>query len=191
MTHLTFWRALMAATLLAMVAGCASPSTQLYTIAVQPGPTVAGSPKTIGLHDISLAGYLDRAPIVRSADGYSLQVMPNDTWGEPLAEMIGRVLAVELAERLPGSNVYGERGAISTNADATIAINIQRMDVGAGGELVLLAQVTVEFRRGQATQAKTFHITKPVASTTTRDEVAAISAAVGELADGVALMLRV
>ena len=105
--------------MLAVLAGCASPTVQLYTIAVEPGPTVIGSPKTIALHDISLAGYLDRSGIVRSADDYSLRVMPNDTWGEPLAEMIGRVLTVELAERLPGSNVYSERGAISPVADAT------------------------------------------------------------------------
>ena len=54
--------------MLAVLAGCASPTVQLYTIAVEPGPTVIGSPKTIALHDISLAGYLDRSGIVRSAD---------------------------------------------------------------------------------------------------------------------------
>jgi uncharacterized protein len=188
--HQAFQRALEAFALLAMLAGCASKSPALYTIAIQPGPTVAGGPKTVELHDIGLAGYLDRPAIVRSSDAYRMEVMANDMWGESLGAMIGRVLAEELAQRLPGSTVFGERGAISLNPDATVAINIQRMDIRGGNQLVLLAQVTVESRRRKDPAVKTFSISKPVASNTIPDEVAAISAAIGELADGLALMLR-
>ncbi len=176
--------------LLGSLAGCASPNPALYTIAAQPGPTVSGGPKIVELRDVSLAGYLERTQIVRSSDGYRLDVMANDWWGEPPGAMIGRVLAVELAQRLPGSNVYGERGAISLNPDASISVNIQRMDLDRSGELVLLAQAVAEFPRRHGSEAKTFRITRPVPTATTQDEVAAISAAIGELADGLALMLR-
>jgi uncharacterized lipoprotein YmbA len=184
------WKTLPFLLLLALLAGCSSPNPVVYTIAVQPGPAIGGGPKVVELRSISLAGYLDRPAIVRSSDGYRLDIMGNDTWGEPLGSMIGRVLAVELAQRLPGTNVYGERGAISMNPDATVAINIQRMDIGSDGQLMLMAQVAVEFSRRKDTLARTFTIVKPVTAANTSAEVAAISAAMSDLADGLAQMLR-
>jgi uncharacterized lipoprotein YmbA len=176
--------------LVALLAGCRSPNPALYTIAVQPGATVAAGPKNIELRDIGLAGYLDRPAIVRATDGYRLQVMANDTWGEPLGAMISRVLTEELAQRLPGSNVFGERGAISISPDATVAVNIQQMDIVSDSQLVLLAQVAIEFSRRKDTLVRTFNIVKPISAVTTSDEVAAISFAMSDLADGVAQMLR-
>jgi len=168
---------------------CTSPDPVLYTIAVQDGPTVSGGAKTVELRDIGLAGYLDRQHIVLGSDGYRLQVMSNDTWGEPLGGMIGRVLAVELAQRLPGSNVYGGRSSISLSPDAIVEVNIQRMDAGSDGNLTLLAQVAVKFTHRAQPVARTFTITRPLAAVTPGNEVPAISSAVGELADGIASML--
>jgi uncharacterized protein len=179
---------LMLACLVALGA-CASPDPVLYTIAVKDGPTVGGAPKTVELRDIGLAGYLDRSHVVLGSDGYRLQVMSNDSWGEPLGGMIGRVLAVELAQRLPGSNVYGERSSISLTPDAIVEVNVQRMDAGADGNLTLLAQVAVKFSRKPQPVARTFTITRPLAAVTAGNEVPAISSAVGELADGIASML--
>ena len=173
-----------------LLVGCSSPNPRLYTIAVQPGAVVTGAPKNIVLRDVGLAGYLDRPAIVRATDGYRLEVMANDTWGEPLGAMTGRVLVEELAQRLPNSNVFADRGAISISPDATVAVNIQQMDIVSGSQLVLLAQVAVEFAHSKDTRAKTFNIVKPIAAVSTSDEVAAISAAMGDLADGVAQILR-
>ena len=142
------------------------------------------------MRDIGLAGYLDRPQIVRSSDGYRLEVMANDTWGEPLGGMIARVLSIELAQRLPGSNVYSGRSSIPAAADAVIELNIQRMDVGADGTLLLLAQVAVRLRNKPQPVAHTVTISKPLASVSTADKVAAISAAIADLADRLASMLR-
>ena len=175
---------------LTVLAACSSPNPAIYTIGVQPGPVVGNGPKIIELRDIGLAGYLDRPHIVRSSEGNRLEVMANDTWGEPLGGLIGRVLAVELAQRLPDSNVYGERSAISIGADAVVQVNIQRMDVGSDGALMLLAQAAVKFKNKKPPAARTFSISKPLDAMTTASEVAAISAAIGELADGIAVMLH-
>jgi hypothetical protein len=176
--------------LIVPLASCSSPDPVLYTIGIQEGPVVTGTPKNIELRDIGLAGYLDRPHVVLSSEGYRLAVMANDTWGEPLAGMIARVLSVELAQRLPSSNVYSARSGISVTADAVIEVNIQRMDVGADGALTLLAQAAVKFRNRPQPVARTFTINKPLAAVTTGDEVAAISAAIAQLADGLAVMLR-
>jgi uncharacterized protein len=175
---------------LVSLASCSSPDPVLYTIGVKDGAIVTSAPKNIELRDVGLAGYLDRPQVVLSSDGYRLSVMANDRWGEPLGGMIGRVLSVELAQRLPSSNVYSARSAISVSADAVVEVNIQRMDVGADGALTLLAQAAVKFRNKPQPAARTFTIVKPLDAVTTGTEVAAISAAIGELADGLASMLR-
>jgi uncharacterized lipoprotein YmbA len=167
-----------------------SPDPSLYTLAVRPGPVLRGGPRIIQLRDIGLAGYLDRKEIVRSSDGYRLAVQANDWWGEPPGPMIGRVLVVELSQRLPGSNVYTEGGSISVDANATVSVNIQRMDLDHSGALVLMAQATVDFNRPRRTAAKTFRITRPTPTPDVAGQVVAVSDALGELADGLAAMLH-
>lgn len=172
------------------LAACSSPEPGLYVIAVRPGPTVASAPSVVQLRDIGLPSYLDRREIVRSSEDYKIGVRSNDWWAEPLGAMLGRVLSVELAQRLPGSNVYGEAGAITVDPNAVVAVNIQRLDVDRARTLQLLAQVSVEFNRPRRTASRTFTIARPVSATTVVAEVAATSDATAELADGIAQMLQ-
>ena len=83
------------------------------------------------LRQIGVPRYLDRSDIVRSSDNYRLDIDANNWWGEPFGAMIARVLEQELSERLPGTSVFSDTGAIAAEADATVEINIQRMDADA------------------------------------------------------------
>ena len=111
-------------------------------------------------------------------------------WGEPLGAMLARVLVVGLSQRLPGSSIYNESGAIASDPNAILAVNIQRLDVDQSGTLQLLAQATVEFNRPRKSAARTFSISKPVPAATIAGHVAAASDAVGELTDGLAALLK-
>jgi len=173
-----------------LAAACASPDPVYYTVATRPGPTFPSGPKVVVLKDIGLASYLDRREIVRSSEGYKLDVMSNDWWGESLGGMLGRVLVVELSQRLPASTVYSESGAITVDANATVGVNLQRLDADRAGTLILLAQVAVEFNRPRRLASRTFTISKPMPTPSIPGLVAAISDAVGELADGVAALLQ-
>ncbi len=136
---------------LAAVAACSSPSPVLYTIAPVPGPPQTGGPKVVALQQISVARFLERSQIVRSSENYRLDVMSNDWWGEPVGAMLSRVLVEELGQRLPQSTVIGESGAVTASPDATIELNLQRLDEDASGNLVLQAQASVSFKgRGRA-----------------------------------------
>ena len=104
----------------------------------------------IALQQISTARFLERAEIVRSSENYRLDVMSNDWWGEPLGAMLSRVLVEELGQRLPQSTVFAESGAVSASPDATIELNIQRLDEDATGNLVLQAQASVSFKGRRA-----------------------------------------
>ena len=174
---------LLAAPAAALQAGCSSPDPHYYSIAVRPGPTLAAGPKIVRLKDIGLASYLDRREIVRSSEGYRLDIMANDWWGEPLGSMLGRVLVLELGQRLPGSSVYGESGAINADENASVGVNVQRLDSDKAGTLILLAQVAVDFNRPRRSVARAFDIRRPLPTPDIPGLVAAISDAVGELAD--------
>jgi uncharacterized protein len=183
-------RAVIAIGLLTAVAACSSPNPVLYTIAPVPGAQQATSPKVVVLQQIGLERYLERLQIVRSSEDYKLDVMPNDWWGEPLGAMLSRVLVDELQQRLPQSVVISEVGAVSAPADATVTLNIQRMDKDASGNLILSAQAGIIFKgRAPTPVLRNFRFSVTPDSPRIPGEVAAISTAVGQLADGLAAML--
>jgi hypothetical protein len=173
--------------LLAMVpAACRSPNPLLYTLAVIPGPERPGAPHLIELRGVAVAHYLERSQIVRSSEDFRLDVLGNDWWGEPLDAMMGRVLAQELTQRLPGSTVYGENGAISTNSEDRVAINLQRLDADHTGAVILIAQIGIT---GDLTATRTVRFSVMPPSGDTAGLVSAMSTAVGQLADTVADMI--
>src|SRR3954447_20145770 len=135
--------------LLLALAGCRSTNPNLYSLVVPPGPTLPGGPKVVALRDVSLAGYLDRLPIVRSSENYRLTVADNEWWGEPLGGMLTRVLTAALAQRLPRSSVVGADTAISVTPDMTVEISIQRLDGNSEGAVALVAQIAVGNRGGR------------------------------------------
>jgi uncharacterized lipoprotein YmbA len=175
--------------LAAALTACSSPSPVLYTMAPVQGRVQAAAPKVIALQQVSIARYLERSEIVRSSENYRLDVMSNDWWGEPLAAMLTRVLIEELGQRLPQSTVVSESGAVSVSPDAAIALNMQRLDEDASGNLVLQAQASVNFKGRAAPVLRNFRFVVPPSAPATQGEVGAISTAVGQLADGLASML--
>ncbi len=168
---------------------CSSPNPMLYTLAPVNGPVYRGSPRVVLLHQIAIAHYLERSQMVRSSENYRLAVLENDWWGEPLPAMLSRVLVEELGQRLPDSVVIADNGAVSAEPDATIELNIQRLDEDAAGNLVLQAQVSVRRRGSERPALRSFRFVVPPPAPGVPGEVAAISAAVGRLADGIAPML--
>jgi uncharacterized protein len=188
MNYLSRLMQVAAAALLAAQVACSSPNPDLYTIAPVTGATVAGAPKAIELRQIGLARYLERSQIVRSSENYRLDVMANDWWGEPLGAMLARVLVEELSQRLPQSTVYAETGAVSVSPDATVELNVSRLDENTAGTLVLQAQAAVVKGRGEPV-TRGFRLEIPPSDNRVGGEVAAVSVAVGQLADGLAAML--
>jgi uncharacterized protein len=181
--------AIAALALLAALAACSPPSPKLYTIAPLQGTAHGSGPKVVLLQQISVARYLERSQIVRSSENYQLDVMQNDWWGEPLGAMLSRVLIEELGQRLPQSAVISENGAVSSPADATIELNIRRLDEDATGTVVLQAQAAVTFKRHPTPVLQSFRLTAVPGGPGVPFEVAAISIAVGQLANRLVSML--
>jgi uncharacterized lipoprotein YmbA len=175
--------------LIAALAACSSPAPVLYAITPVQGPVQSGSPKIVVLRQIGLARYLDRPEIVASTESHRMEVMSNDWWGEPLGPMLSRVLTEELGQRLPQSMVISETGAVSASPDATIELNIRRLDKDAAGHVVLQAQAGITFKGRSTPALRGFRFVKAPTAPGIAGQVAAASAAIGELADGLALMV--
>jgi uncharacterized protein len=172
--------------LMILPVACSSPNPTLYVLAPVPGAIHAGAPHIIALRAIAIPHYLERSQIVRSSEGYRIDVLPNEWWGEPLDAMLSRILVQELNQRLPGSTVYGDSGAISTPPDATVEINLQRLDLDRDGSVLLAAQVAVD---GKGTVSRSVSFTVRPVDGTTQALVAAMSTATAQAADTVAGML--
>ncbi len=172
--------------LAAVPAGCTSPDPALYVLAPLPGAVEGGGSRMVELRGIGLARYLERSQIVRSSESYRLDVLTNEWWGEPLDTMISRVLVQELTQRLPGSTVFPENGAIGANAVVTVAVNIQRMDADATGAVLLIAQVEV---RGRSPVARNVRLTVSPTTAGTPGLVDAMSRGLAQLADIIAGMV--
>lgn len=189
MISLRMFRRLAAFGILLALAACSSPNPVLYTIVSVPGQEYRTGPGVIVLQQIGLERYLERSQIVRSSENFKLDVMSNDWWGEPLGAMLTRVLVEELGQRLPQSVVLSEVGVVTAAPDVTIALNIQRLDEDAAGNVILQAQAGVTFKGRAAPTLRSFRYMVPRAGVGTAGEVAAISTAVGRLADALALLL--
>ncbi len=176
--------------MVALLAACRSAEPVLYALLPAPGTTRWGGPRNVAVREVSLARYLDRAQIVRSVAEYRLAVSGNDWWGESLNTMMTRVLVENLAQRLPGSNVFGTGGAISVSPEATVEVNLQRLGQTDPQTLVMTAQLAVSFREARRRDvARTETLTAPVNGVEVSAFVAAASTAAGQLADAVAAIL--
>ncbi len=169
--------------LAAVPVSCSSPNPTLYVLATEPGVIRTGAPKIIRLRALAIAHYLERSQIVRSSEGFRMDVLANEWWGEPLDSMLGRILTENLNQRLPGSIVYGDSGAISTPPDTTVEVNVQRFDLDRDGAALLVAQIAAD---GARHGARGVRITVRPAEPSTRALVAALSHATAELADAIA-----
>jgi len=173
------------------VAACAATPARFYTLAAVPGAPVETAPLRLELRRIGLAGYLDRPGIVRRADAYRLDVTDEDRWAEPLGTMLARVLTEALVQRLPRVSVFNESGAISTLPDLIAEVDVQRFDADEAGAVVLVAQLALR-RDGSRlpASATTLRLVAPSRGVGVAGQVATMSAALGQLADALALLVK-
>jgi uncharacterized lipoprotein YmbA len=187
----TSWNILALAVAAGSIAGCASAEPTVFALGPSDGIARPGGPAVVELRRPGLAGYLDRSDVVARVADYRVRVLTNERWGEPLGDMIGRVLAEDLTERMPGTTIFSEDGAITADPDAIVEVDILRFDAGAGGLVILQAQVAVESGRSHAAaSSRSFTLSARPSAGSTAAMAAAMSAVLGELADRMALLVR-
>jgi uncharacterized lipoprotein YmbA len=176
--------------LLCLLSACTrSSDPRLYTLVADESRATYPTSTTVEVRRPSIAGYLDRREIVRAVRSEQLDVAGDAIWAEPLDAMIGRVLAANLALRLPASRVITDLNSLGVVPDARIDIEVQRFEQGADG-LVLRAMVAV--RRGADTTPISLEAVELKDAGVGRDTeatVAAMNELLGQLADRIARTL--
>jgi uncharacterized lipoprotein YmbA len=172
-----------------MAASCASPDPKLYTIAPVSGAEQSGAPKVIAVHGVGVAQYLQRNPIVQSSADYRVVLRAGSWWGEPIDAMLGRVLAEDLTLRLPQSTIYAPASTVAASSDATVELEVQRLDLDGDGNLILIAQGSVTFKNRASPDTRRFRIAQTPPSPGVEGQVAATSMVLAQVADRLAGML--
>jgi uncharacterized lipoprotein YmbA len=168
--------------------GCgSSPSTAYYALAAVSGTMRQASLGTIEVRRPGVAGYLDRAEIITAWDGYRLRLSQTECWGEPIAPMIGRVLAQDLTDRLRGTVVFSASSDLSMQASTVVELAIWKFDLDRDGSIHLDALALVRGSGREATHAIALQ-TRP-ATMDTSAVVAAMSSLLGQLADEISTVL--
>jgi uncharacterized lipoprotein YmbA len=174
--------------LVMMLAGCgSSPSSAYYALAAVSGTIHQAALGTIEVRRPAVAGYLDRAEILTQWDGQRLQLAHYECWGEPLASMIGRVLAEDLTERLRGTIVFNASADLSLRAATVIELSLWKFDLGPDGAVHLDALAALRGAGEPTTHAIRLQA-RPV-TTDTGAVVAVMSQLLGQLADQLATAL--
>jgi hypothetical protein len=175
-------RSAVLAGLLAALAACSSPPPRVYTLAAMPGTPPGGRPVTASVAAVEVPKYLDRPQIVRRSGTVELGVDEFERWGEPLANMVQRVLAEDLTARLPAGSVVTTSRTLSGDESLTVELAIGRFDPEADGTIVLEAQWRVRGKARGRAATETARITRRPADQSTAAEVRAMSEALGDLA---------
>ena len=185
-------RCCLALALLLLATGCARTPLARYYVLDAPASTVVAGERTgplVGLGPVTLPGYLDRPQIVTRSSDQQLKLLPQDRWAEPFAESFERLLRARLAESLPNARVVGMPWKASSTPTRRVALQVERVDRGADGNLVLLARWTIADGEQPAATQHVSNIVVP-AGTDTASLVAAHTAAIGTLAAEMAAALR-
>ena len=172
------------------LAACASAEPGYYRLQTRPGSGRPGAPASVELRQVGLARYLDRSEIVRAGTASQLDIRADTRWAEPLGDMVTRVLTEALAQRLTGTTVLAEQGAISADPLAIAEVQVMRFEADKAGAVTLTAQLAVR-RTGTGRVAVTRGFARPLpsAGAGTDAVVETMSKALALLADELAEML--
>ncbi len=125
-----------------LLAGCgSSPPSKFYVLTADPVPQRAwtAAAKTVALGRVSLPGALDRPQIARRKAGNEIVFSEEERWAGPLDDMMRRVLADDLAARLP-AGVSLIESAATPPPGVTLAVEVSRFDADESGAVTLTAR---------------------------------------------------
>jgi uncharacterized lipoprotein YmbA len=181
-----------------LLAGCgSSPPSKFYVLTADPVPqrtwtgaakTVA--PNTIALGRVSLPGAIDRPQIARRKGGNEIVFSEEERWAGPLDDMVRRVLADDLAARLP-AGVSLIESAAKPPPGLTIAVEVSRFDADESGNVTLVARwETLGPTGGPLRAPSESAIVEPGSGTDAAAVATTMSRAVAALAARIAAGLR-
>ncbi len=159
----------------------AEPSARLAS-------TPDAAPPTLGLSQVTIPGYLDRDSIVVRTDDYHLVYSQKDRWAEPLDVAVGRTLRQELAARLATDGITVPPRTSAPTYD--VQVDLLRFERHGADHVELWARWTLRADTQLVHSGET-RINVAVAGPGSDVAAAALSAAIGRLANDIAKQVKV
>lgn len=183
----------------AVTSGCVtmtSPDSQLYTLSASngdaPPPTeqAAAELPVLAVGPVDLPDYLRRPQIVSREGQNRIKVAQFDRWAAPLNEQVERVLAENLASRLPQLVVVNYREQ-RFRPQYRITMSIERFERQGDGRVRLAGRWTLaNAETGAALLSRRDTFDVPVQGPGYEAVVAAQSSALAQLADAISAGTR-
>lgn len=195
--------AVLASTLAAALAGCASPTPTFYTLSDAPGlpgtPTASGTSGTSGARTIgaeapaapyavevspvAVPEQVDRPQIVITRGGGRVDILEASRWSAPLKTELTSTISRDLTQRLGAMDVYGLPRADGLTV-YRVSTSVQRFESVPGEQAALTAVWSVRRAPGDLVLTCRFAGTEP-ASGGVAEVVAAQRKLVDRLAEGI------
>lgn len=173
---------------LVLIAGCgSSPPTNFYALKPTPpessgvAEVAPGAP--ILVDAVRIPPVLDRPEIVRATGSSRVTVSGHDRWAAPVGGMIRTVLAQNLRSRMPASAILSSEDVNGGAPKRDLVVDIQEFQADASDTVVLSADWGLLDNAARAARPHHERITVSGAGGDADSQVAAMSRALGELAD--------
>ena len=177
------------------LAGCHSlPPLHYYALdAVTPtaAPVTPGFPNPLHIRHLSVPHEMDHLGLTHHTGPTQLAISDTDQWSAPLTDLIQGTLTRDLGARLGFAQVVAPDALPAAAAGSVAALDLDFVSLAADDACAIDAQVnwTLSVSGSGTPRHGTVHLMAP-ASSCPAGLPAALSAALGDLADQLALQLR-
>jgi uncharacterized lipoprotein YmbA len=147
------------------------------------GPSVVVGP-------VTFPAYLDRNEVAVRVSPTEIEYALAARWAEPLVQNFTRVLVEDLGAALETDRVAALTSSTALTPDYWIEVVVVRFEADADGHVQLTARWAVRNAVRKVVRIRQSQYARAAAAPTTEGSIDALSAAVGELADEIATVLR-
>jgi uncharacterized lipoprotein YmbA len=181
-----------------LVGGCSllSPRhdpSRFYTLAArQAGTSASPSASTLSVvvGPVTLPAYLDRNEVAVRVSPSELRYALTERWAEPLVQNFTRVLIENLGRALGSESVSGIVNATTPTPDYSVEVVVIRFEAGADGNAQATMRWAVRDKARKVVRIRQSQHDRQATSASVEGGVNALSAALCDLADEIASVLR-
>lgn len=184
------------AALAVLAGGCSllSPRhdpSRFYTLAARPsGANVSTSSLSVVVGPVTFPAYLDRNEVAVRVSPSELKYALTERWAEPLVQNFTRVLIENLGRALGSERVSGIVNATTPTPDYSVEVVVVRFEAGADGKAEATVRWAVRDKARKVVRIRQSQHERQATTGSVEGGVNALSAALGDLADEIAAVLR-
>jgi hypothetical protein len=179
-----------------LAAGCTVLAPQhdpsrFYTLLAREAATAGrGAGLSVIVGPVTVPAYLDRNEVAVRVSPTELTYALAERWAEPLVQGFTRVLVEDLGAALGSDRVVAVTASTGVTPDYWIEVIVVRYEADVDGSAELTARWAVRDAGRKVLRIRQSQHARQAAAATTEDRVSALSAALGDLADEMATVLR-